>query len=389
MSKKWVEIGKKLAQNLKGVEDEIKIKALAVEIVEQIREAYPIPNSRKNPLQDVRNAVLAVFPDTETKINTWQYFTNKGKGNIGRYQHLAIKYLSLSTEEWDTVGDEARQQWKAEQQEQQPVQTTLDDMNISQLQLDSDTQQMVENAIAHSGISLADFVRRACQVYAKTITGKLEKIEADLTAVPTSDLLSSPTYKTHPGRAEELAKRAIYALENHNNQCTEKNQKWMITQSSIQALTGSKPATIKMILEKYNIRIDDHNNKHGLNAYDNRKQGRKINDDIDLVSLVPDGFYDSNMETRKNITTEVNKVKTEVNEVKTNPKKLNIPEKDIHKMSSMSSIVEIKEYLGNNSGKYVQTLSEGETLTYRRINDDKGFISGVEVLETGAIITNI
>ncbi|MHC5732353.1 MAG: hypothetical protein ACYTXY_51510, partial [Nostoc sp.] len=41
---------------------------------------------------------------------------------------------------------------------------TLNDMNISQLQLDADTQQMVEAAIAHSGITLADFVRRACQV---------------------------------------------------------------------------------------------------------------------------------------------------------------------------------------------------------------------------------
>ncbi|MHC5826712.1 MAG: hypothetical protein ACYT04_65310, partial [Nostoc sp.] len=187
----------------------------------------------------MRKAVLAAYPDTETQEHPWQYFTNKGKGNIERYQHLALKYLTLSTEEWDAVGDEARQQWKAQQQAENPElqlepetqlekqpksqtkkksqtvkstekEITLNNMNISQLQLDADTQQMVEAAIAHSGITLADFVRRACQVYAKTITGKVKQFSEDLTVVSTEEL-KSDSYKTHPGRAEELAKRAIYA----------------------------------------------------------------------------------------------------------------------------------------------------------------------------------
>jgi hypothetical protein len=163
-------------------------------------------------------------------------------------------------------------------------------MNISQLQLDADTQQMVEAAIAHSGIKLADFVRRACQVYAKTITGKVKQFSEDLTAVSTEEL-KSDSYKTHPGRADELARRAIYALEMHNNTCTEKSQKWMITQTAIQSLTGSKPATIKAILENYKTRLDDHNAKHDLNPYDNRKGGgRKIELEIDLAALVPDGL---------------------------------------------------------------------------------------------------
>jgi hypothetical protein len=304
---KWEQVGQELAQKLQGIKSESKIQKLTVAVVDQIREYYEEPNSRKTPLSKVRKAVLTAFPDTETQEHPWQYFTNKGKGNIERYQHLALKYLTLSTEEWDTVGDEARQQWKAQQQAKeleqkseqqpeqlteptQPVQTTLDDMNISQLQLDAETQQMVESAIAHSGTSLADFVRKACQVYAKTVTGKHGQYESDLTAVPTEELLTSTTYKTHPGRAEELTKRAIYALETHNNNCTEKSQKWMITQTAIQSLTGSKPATIKAILKKYKTRLDDHNNKHGLNSYDNRKPGRKIDDEIDLAALVPDGL---------------------------------------------------------------------------------------------------
>lgn len=298
---KWDDIGQELVKKLQGVKDESKIQRLAIAVVDQIREFYTEANSRKTPLSKVRKAVLAAFLDTETQEHPWQYFTNKGKGSVERYQHLALKYLTLSSEEWDAVGNEARQQWKAQQQpeqqsEQQPektpqaAQTTLDDMNISQLQLDAETQQIVESAIAHSGMSLADFVRKACQVYAKTVTGKQGQYESDLTAIPTEELLSSATYRTHPGRAEELARRAIYALETHNNNCTEKSQKWMITQTAIQSLTGSKPATIKAILERYQTRLDDHNTKHELNPYDNRKPGRKIDLEIDLVALVPDGL---------------------------------------------------------------------------------------------------
>lgn len=296
----WEEIGQELVKKLQRVKDESKIQKLASAVIDQIREYYQLPNSRKTPLSTVRKVVLAAYPDTETQEHPWQYFTNKGKGNIERYQHLALKYLTLSSEEWDAVGNETRQQWKAQQQAQKPEQEpqsvepaqqpiTLNDMNISQLQLDAETQQMVESAIAHSGMSLADFVRRACQVYAKTVTGKHGQYESDLTAVLTEELLKSATYRTHPGRAEELTRRAIYALETHNNNCTEKSQKWMVTQTAIQSLTGSKPATIKAILERYQTRLDDHNTKHELNPYDNRKPGRKIDDEIDLAAIVPNG----------------------------------------------------------------------------------------------------
>lgn len=298
---KWDEVGQELVKKLDGVTDEEIIKNLASAVVDKIRDDYSSVNSRKKPLKTVKDVVLNAYPDTETQEYQYQYLTNKGKGNIERHQHLALKYLTLSNEEWDAVGDENRQQWKAQQQAekseqvQQTVeptkkQITLDDMNISQLQLDAETQQMVEGAIAYSGISLADFVRRACQVYARTITGKVKQSVEDLTPVPTEEL-KSDSYKTHPLRADELARRAIYALEMHNNNCTEKAQKWHINQTAIQSLTGSKPATIKAILANYQTRLDDHNAKHDLNPYDNRKgNGRKIDLEIDLAALVPDGL---------------------------------------------------------------------------------------------------
>jgi len=275
------ELGQKLAAKLAGVTHEKQIKALAIEAYKELQTLVS-EGSLKVAVTHARKAIKDALPDKETDT-IGHYFTNSGKGNIERYEHLALYYFSNETSRWE-------EPLKVQESTQPVQQTTLDDMNISQLQLDSETQQMVESAIAHSGMSLADFVRRACQVYAKTVTGKLGQYESDLTAVPTEELLTSATYKTHPGRAEELTRRAIHALETHNNNCTEKSQKWMITQTAIQSLTGSKPATIKAILERYQTRLDDHNNKHELNPYDNRKPGRKIDDEIDLAAIVSDGL---------------------------------------------------------------------------------------------------
>ncbi|MBG1263986.1 hypothetical protein [Nostoc commune] len=300
----WDDLAQELVEKLSTTKKEATVKKLASKVIGEIRDFYGNENSRKKPLSIIRKAVLEAYPDTETKEYPLQYFTDKGKGNVERYQHLVLKYLTLSTQEWDAVGDDAREEWKAEQAEKSQVlqptetvtvkttkkQTTLDDMNISQMQLDAETEELVKNTIEQAGISLADFVRRACQVYAKTLVGKAKQFSEDLTAVPTKDL-KSDSYKTHPGRADELARRAIYALEMHNNTSTEKAQKWHINQTAIQAITGSKPATIKAILENYQTRLDDHNAKHDLNPYDNRKGGgRKIDLEIDLVALVPDGL---------------------------------------------------------------------------------------------------
>lgn len=277
------ELGQKLVSKLTGLTDKENIKIASIEAFKELETLVP-KGSFGVAFTHARKAIKQSFPDKELD-NPGYYWTNSGKGQIQRYEHLALYYFSTKQERWEEVQQTTEQLIETFQ----PVQTTLDDMNISQLQLDADTQAIVEAAIAHSGISLADFVRKACQVYAKTVTGKHGQYESDLTAVPTEELLSSATYRTHPGRAEELTRRAIYALETHNNNCTEKSQKWMITQTAIQSLTGSKPATIKAILERYQTRLDDHNTKHELNPYDNRKPGRKIDDEIDLAALVPDG----------------------------------------------------------------------------------------------------
>jgi len=304
-------LGSIAANQLKGVKDEQAIREITLKYWEPIRTAITSDNSLKRPRTAFAKAINEKFPNS-SKPKPGYYHT-KPRGKAPHWEHLALWYATSNRDRWDVIGDEARVAYKAsfEQPEQtqqieqatQPEQTeqttlqpeatatipSLETMNIAQLELDADTQKVVEDAIAYSGMSLAEFVRKACQVYAKTVTGKVKMADEDLTSVPTAELMSEK-YKTHPGRADELTRRAIYALEVHNNNCTERKQKWHINQTAIQTLTGSKPATIKKILENYQTRLDDHNAKHELNPYDNRKPEIKIDQAINLVELVPDGL---------------------------------------------------------------------------------------------------
>ena len=194
---RWQSAGEELAKLLQGVTDEATIKELAQSTVESIREAYPDNiNSRKKPMADVRKAFRAVFPATKKQEHKGQYFTNSGKGNVPRYEHLFFQFFTLTTDEYDAVGDDARQQWKEQQQvetvapapveaEPAPV-ATAKIMNISQLELDADTQKMVEEAIAHSGLSLSEFVRKSCQTYSAIVVGKAKMSNDDLTTVSNS-----------------------------------------------------------------------------------------------------------------------------------------------------------------------------------------------------------
>jgi hypothetical protein len=165
-------------------------------------------------------------------------------------------------------------------------------MTIEQLELDADTQQTLENALLQSGMALPDFIRQAIKVYAKTVTGKTRKQSEDLATVPTDKLLNDPTYSTHPGRAEELTKRAIKAIKYYNaNIATEQADRWCITQSAIASLTGSRASTVGKVLEQFKDDIESHNQSYGLDNYSNRKRGKpSIEETINLTELTPDGL---------------------------------------------------------------------------------------------------
>lgn len=300
------ELTEQLIGDLKGETDQEVIAAVCRATMTAIAEHYQNFASRKKPLAAVRNAVKQHYPTTDQKTAEYQHATISGrrqKDDQGRYiknserwEHLALKYLTLSQEEWDHWDTQARQEFRAKPQQAAQPDTantlTLSDMNLEQLELDIETRQTVEQAIAQTGMELADFVRRALQVYAKTVTGKTRKHGEELTTVPTEKLLNDPAYGTHPGRGEELTKRAIRAIMSHNNEvATEQDQRWCVTQTAITEITGSRAATVKAALEPYQQMIDEHNSSHSLNPYSNRKgKDRDITQEVDLVKLVPSGL---------------------------------------------------------------------------------------------------
>jgi hypothetical protein len=306
----WKEVGVELVRALEAETDEEEIAALCREVVEEICDEYDKPNSRKNPLTILRKAVSEKFPPTSKQSAKWQYFTNSGKGNQPRWEHLALKYLTLSEKDWDAFGGNDRAKWKASQQQIETTEVaptteitpttknlTLADMNIDQLELDPQSKETVEKAVAQSGMSLAQFVQKSLQVYAKIVVGRTRKQKEDLTTISTEKLLKDKEFSTHPGRASELTKRGIRAIMIYNDEvATSKDQKWCITQSAVNQLISARANSVQSAMEPFLPMIDDHNSKHELSAYNNRKgrdkdgNPREIYREIDLCKLVPDGL---------------------------------------------------------------------------------------------------
>jgi hypothetical protein len=300
----WGKQGREIANKLGELTDEDSIKALACAAIQEIKRGKTL-EKRSNALKMVSREVLKKFPRRDSEAECY-YHDPSGKADLPKWRHVIFKYLTLDSTDGEAVRGEETTEKPTEQLTEQPTKesteqpteesteqaiTTLNDMTIEQLELDTDTQKILESALDQSGMPLADFIRQAIKVYAKTITGKTQKRGEDLSTVPTDKLLSDPTYSTHPGRAEELTKRAIRTIKYFNaNIATEKADRWCITQSAIASLTGSRASAIGKTLEQYKTEIDDHNQSYGLDGYSNRKPGKKIEEIINLSNLCPDGL---------------------------------------------------------------------------------------------------
>ena len=308
------QVAKEAVIKLKDTTDENTIKTITIECWELLNKNIPKYNYFRGALGKLRKAIEQAFPSTQTSKPGY-YFTPLGKGKDERYEHLALWYATESKKRWDVVGDEARAQYfkslkpfnqvseveegqiskiednqesEVEKKKQQPEQVEqvkqveqvleIEDMTVDSLKLDAESQEMVERAVAQLGISITEFVQKACTVYAKTVTGKSDKHSEDLSHVETEVLRKDKKYSTHPGRAGELVNRAVQAIKNHNGQSTELSQKWLITQSLLVDMTGAKAAAVKAAMLHYQSDIDGCNTKlteAGATNLLNRKEGKE------------------------------------------------------------------------------------------------------------------
>lgn len=272
---KWTSKGKDLVEQLKIIDSEEVIKQVCLALIKEIKDTYEKENSRKNPLSNIRKEVLNAYPDTENVEYPLQYFTDSGKGNVPRYSHLALKYLTLNPDK--SVSN------------QKQIELIIN-MNNEQktIELPIEAQQ----AMQQLDIEAEELINRALIFYSKSILGKAKRHDEDLSGIATEDLLKDEKYSTHPKRVYELTKRAIKAIKIHNSEiATENNNRWFISQSAISRLIGSRASAIKKVLENFATDINETNNKYELHDYSNRKKdGSTIEEKIDLVKLVPDGI---------------------------------------------------------------------------------------------------
>ncbi len=296
-------IGKDIASKMEGREDDEELlENLALKAVGIVHLREETTKKQQSAIGQINKGIHTKYPRLDAEA-PFYWFDDGGQSDLPKWRHNIFKYLTLGrgkkqppeqvveqTSEQPT--EQTSEQPKKQRKPRQPKQT-LKTMTIDQLELDTDTQAILTDALEQSEMTLEDFIKQAIKVYAKTVTGKAKLLSEDLSNVPTQDLLNNPSYNTHPSRAEELTKRAIRAISFYNaNIATENADRWMITQSAIAALIGSRQGTIKEIMPRYQTTIDDNNNNPdwGLNKYSNRKPGKNITEIIKLAELVQDGM---------------------------------------------------------------------------------------------------
>jgi hypothetical protein len=296
-TKKASDIASKLTAELQNLTDELAIKKVTLKYWGEMKKAVSDGNFARCRTV-LRKAIQSAFPD-KNEATPGYYFTKAGKGQVERFEHLALWYATANEERWEVVGDDARNQYHSgfspslETATEVKPETITEDNTVTEViaNIPTETQQKVQDALDYSGMSLADFIQKACTIYATTLTGKAKQFDSDLSGVDTQELLSAK-YRTHPGRAREMVKRAIQAIKIYNSEMvSETGDRWHINQTAIQSLTGSKPQTVKEILVDYQDDITSHNENYELTPYLNRKADkRKIEDVIDVAALVPNGI---------------------------------------------------------------------------------------------------
>jgi len=101
--------------------------------------------------------------------------------------------------------------------------------------------------------------------------------EKDWEAVPSEELRESKAR----GAAEEKIRRSFNAIANHNDYtATELNQKWVVNNQALRQLSGCNGQLVSDWIKRHQMAVDDHNNKHGLSQYHNKRHGKPITEVI-------------------------------------------------------------------------------------------------------------
>ena len=268
--------------------EEKHIRSACEEIKQSVVDSYPlVPSSRRKPMAEIREAIRGRFPaqgrsKSEQESPPFPYFfTNSGKGSIPRWEHLAIKYLR---EEWAEKSDVESEVEPPSDNHEVVKQEEISMVNeglaiIGQVGLSPDEMESVRNAIADTDVR--EWVKQAILQRANAINALRDRMDEDLSRVPSEKRREEKKYRTSPVACRELTSRAVRAIKAFNTQSPE--YRWCITNKLISELTGNTVKAIAKAVE--GMDIDSYNQGMDLQPVHNRLTKAAIGDIKDVVSI--------------------------------------------------------------------------------------------------------
>lgn len=283
---------------IEGATEEKHIQKACEEIKKAVVDSYPlVPASRKKPMTEIRKAIMGCYPTQEGKSEhesaPFPYvFMKDGykKGKGDRWEHLAIEYLEA---DWDRKEDRSFEVVKPEAEstsetennnlavvkaeETSMVDTKLD--ILGQVGLTAEELENVKAAIGDTDV--IEWLKQAVLQRANTIISLRNRLDEDLSLVPSQTLIEDKKYRTNPVACRELTSRAVRAIKDFNRQSPE--HRWCITNKLISEVTGNTVKAIAKAVE--GMGLEDYNKMMDLQPVHNRLTKAAIGDIKDVVSI--------------------------------------------------------------------------------------------------------
>ncbi len=188
---------------------------------------------------------------------------------------IAIKHLS---EEWNPKSESGSENIEVVKSEETSMVDTKLDI-LGQVGLSSDEMESVKAAIADTDV--LEWLKQAILQRANSINSLRNRLDEDLSLVPSQTLIEDKKYRTNPVACRELTSRAVRAIKAFNEQSPE--HRWCITNKIISELTGNTVKAIAKAVE--GMGLEDYNKMMDLQPVHNRLTKAAIGDIKDVVSI--------------------------------------------------------------------------------------------------------
>ncbi len=124
-------------------------------------------------------------------------------------------------------------------------------------------------------------MKQAMLQRANAINALRERLDEDLSLIPSEQLMNEKRYRTNTNATKELVKRAVRTIKGFNAQSPE--HRWCITNKLISELTGNTVKAIAKAVE--GMDIESYNQAMNLQPIHNQLTKAAIGNIKDVVSI--------------------------------------------------------------------------------------------------------